>query len=175
MLGETRRSLCAIVRLGAHPVATSRLHAPSRISGVLVILWAMAGGTYLTLGGANGMQSAVWEPVVEAVVVPQPYAHMIIGGVLLTAGVLGYIGLKFEDNQRSWPRKVSLVSAAICVVWSMYTFVMFMANNVVPPPDDDNFLAFDRALITGMCILRYLLLVKDPHKDPYSDTVELSR
>lgn len=140
--------------LGAHEVPVSRLYAVARVLGVCVIIWATSGGLYLTLGGANRLRSNVWQPMVKtaSIVVPADYAFILIGAVLLTGGLVGYLGLALEK------RWLSLTSCVICTAWSGYATVLFAAIDVWPPIDDDNFIAFSQGLVTAVCILRFLLL-----------------
>lgn len=99
--------------LGSHRVRAARSYSVLRVQGVLTIGWSILFASAIMLGGGLMIGTPGWAPLRDFM-----GSHLFIGGVLMAAGLLGILGLAFDDDDRhSWPRMVSVTSAAIGILW----------------------------------------------------------
>lgn len=137
--------------LGAHEVAATRVFAVARVSGVMVVLWAVAAGIYIFLGGVAQLTNPVFAPLVEGI-----GGYKVVGGILAIGGIVGLLGLMFVQ------RWMSILSCMICSAWSgaVAVFLFIAAASGI-----DNLGAWFAVFCCGIYTLRFFLLVEVPKPD----------
>jgi hypothetical protein len=129
----------------------ARIVSIVKLTGWVLVGWAVGAGTYLTIAGRQSLSAPQWVYLLEAI----HCRHGLLGLSLLGFGLIGLGGMLTGN------RRLQLLSSAACAMWCgvVATYLGVAAFTV---PSGGNLGAWTIGLCAFQYILRFLLLSAIP-------------